>query len=460
MNANLTTRRQFLKTTSALALAASAPSIVPASALGRAGNVAPSNRIVVGCIGVGPQGQGDMGNFLNQKDAQVVAVCDVKTEQLEQARAAVNRHYGNNDCAASSDFRELVARKDIDACLIATPDHWHVLTAIAAARAGKDIYVEKPMGLSLAEDWALRKEVHRHKRVFQFGTQQRSSNLFRLACELVRNGCIGKLKHINVWSPGSSPGGSTAVVPVPPGLNYDLWLGPAPFRPHTQDLCSAEGTKKTWWFKSAYALGFIAGWGIHPMDIAVWGADLFTGPIEVEGRGTFHCEGICDTATIWNTDLKFASGVTMKFTGVPNGGNRDLSTGEPWPEGDEYKKRYRRITTHGTAFEGTDGWVHIDRSGINLQPENLIDQNPDSFKVKLVRSPNHVRNFLDCIKSRAATICPIDESVRSDSLCHISDIAIRLNRKVVWDPAKERFVDDEEANLRLRARKMRGSWRL
>jgi predicted dehydrogenase len=461
LNAPSSSRRQFLRQSARLALAAGTfPALLPASALGRAGTVAPGNRIVVGCIGQGPQGQGDMGNFLNKKDAQVVAVCDVKTEQLEQARGAVNRHYQNNDCATTGDFRELIARKDIDAFLIATPDHWHVLVALAAVRAGKDIYVEKPMGLSLSEDWTLRQAVHQHKRVFQFGTQQRSSRLFRLACELVRNGRIGQLKHINVWAPGSAPGGSTAQVPVPPGLDYQTWLGPAPFKPYTQDLCSADGAKKTWWFKSDYALGFVAGWGIHPIDIAAWGADLFNGPMEMEGRGTFHCEGACNTATVWNIDLSFAGGVTMKFVGVPNGSNEGRPTCDTWPQAEEWKSRYRRITSHGTAFEGTEGWVHIDRDGINLQPENLIDVNPDTFNVRLTRSPDHVRNFLDCIKSRADTVCPIDESVRSDSLCHLSDIAMRLNRKVRWDPKKERFLEDEEANLRLRNRAMRPPWRL
>lgn len=461
MKTILSTRRHFLKQTTALGISAAAlPAIVPASALGRAGAVAPSNRIVVGCIGQGPQGQGDMHGFLNQKDAQVVAVCDVKTDQLGQARDAINQHYQTKDCATYGDFREVLARKDIDAFLIATPDHWHVLVALAAVRAGKDIYLEKPMGLSLTEDWELRKAVHHHKRVFQFGTQQRSSRLFRLACELVRNGRIGKLKQINVWAPGSAPGGSTKEIPVPPNINYDLWLGPAPFKPYTQDLCTDVSDKKTWWFKSDYALGFIAGWGIHPLDIAAWGADLFTGPMEIEGRGTFYCEGACDTATVWDINLKLDSGVTMKYVGVPNGSNRGLPTCDTWPQADEWKSRYRRIDSHGTAFEGTDGWVHIDRTGINLQPENLIDENPDSFKVKLTKSPDHARNFLDCIKSRADTVCHIDEAVRSDTLCHITEIAIRLNRKVVWDPQKERFLGDEEANLRLRARKMRAPWHL
>lgn len=454
------TRRDFLKTSSLALSAVALPTIIPASALGGAGKVGPNDRIVVGCIGVGPQGQGDMSGFLHQKDTQVVAVCDVKTDQLDGARQAVNKQYGNQDCATYGDFRELLARKDIDACLIATPDHWHVPVSIAAVRAGKDIYLEKPMGLTMGENIALRKEVHRHKRIFQFGTQQRSSRLFRLACELVRSGRIGQLKHINVWAPGSAPGGSTKVVPVPSHLNYDMWLGPAPSRPYTEDLCTHDGYKKTWWFNSAYAVGFLAGWGIHPIDIAVWGADLFSGPIEVEGRGTFYAEGACDTATVWDIHLKFASGVTMSFVGVPNGGNQGLATCDKWTREAEWKNRYRRISSHGTAFEGTDGWVHIDREGINLQPENLIDVNEDVLSTQLLRSSHHQRNFLDSIRSRKDTVCPIDESVRSDSLCHISELAIRLNRKLTWDPKKEEFPGDEEANLRLRVRKMRSPWQV
>jgi predicted dehydrogenase len=401
-----------------------------------------------------------MSNFLGQADARVTVVCDVKKDQLELARKAVNERYRNQECATESDFQAVLARKDIEAVLIATPDHWHVPIAIAAARAGKDIYLEKPMGLSLGEDWALRKEVLAHKRVFQFGTQQRSTRIFRLACELVRSGRIGQLKHINVWAPGSSPGGSTQVVPVPAGVDYERWLGPAPFRPHTQDLCSDDGAKKTWWFISDFALGFIAGWGIHPIDIAVWGADLFNGPVEVGGRGTFYSEGACDTATVWNVNLKFAGGVTMKFVGVPNGGNQGKGTCDTWPQENEWKQRYRRITSHGTAFEGTEGWVHVDRDGINLNPENLIDLPEETLHTQLLRSSNHVRNFLDAVKSRGPTVCPIEESVRSDSLCHISEIAIRLNRKLTWDPKKERFLDSEEANLRLPARKPRAPWHL
>ncbi len=273
------TRRQFLKQATTLAFSAAAlPALAPASALGRAGKVAPGSRIAVGCIGVGPQGQGDMGNFLNQKDAQVVAVCDVMQGHLEQARDRVNQHYKNKDCATFTDYRELLARKDIDAVLIATPDHWHVLTAIAAVRAGKDVYLEKPMGLNLTEDWALRKEVHRHKRVFQFGTQQRSSRIFRLACALVRNGCIGKLKHINVWAPASAPGGSTQVVPVPPGLDFDSGLARRRRGP-TRRISWADrarrragGMSAIWRLASLPAGGFIP-WTLRPGVPATCSAD-------------------------------------------------------------------------------------------------------------------------------------------------------------------------------------------
>jgi predicted dehydrogenase len=295
-------RRAFLRTTGIAASAMTAfPTIIPSSVLGKDGAVSPSNRLTVAGIGCGPQGIGDLGGFLREKDCQVIAVCDVKPDQLEQARAAVNGKYQNQDCRVFTDFREVIARRDIDVCLIATPDHWHVPVALAAVNSGKDVYVEKPLGLSLEDGQILRAAIHRKKRVFQFGTQQRSDTKFRVACELVRNGAIGKLRHINVWAPGSAPGGSRKAVPPLTGMDYERWLGPAAFRPHTENLCSADGNAKTWWFVSDFALGFIAGWGIHPIDIAAWGGgELLDGTATVEGRGNFHsAEGICDTATIW-----------------------------------------------------------------------------------------------------------------------------------------------------------------
>jgi len=456
-------RRAFLRTSGITAAAITAfPSIIPASALGRDGAVAPSNRIPVAVLGCGPQGLGDMGGFLQEKDCQVVAVCDPKADQLEQARAAVNAKYQNQDCRTHTDLREVVARKDIDACLIATPDHWHVPAALAAVNSGKDVYVEKPLGLSLEECQILRAAIHRKKRVFQFGTQQRSDRNFRLCCELVRNGAIGRLQHINVWAPGSAPGGSRKIVPVPSGLNYEMWLGPAAFRPHTENLCSADGYAKTWWFISDFALGFIAGWGIHPIDIAAWGGgDSLGATATVEGRGNFrNAEGICDTATIWEVDWRFASGVTMKFTGVPNGGNRSAGTGEPFLHGDEWKQRYGQITSHGTAFEGSDGWVQVHRGALNVCREDLKQRKDDDFATKLIRSSGHVRNFLDGVKTRAETVCGIDASMVGETMCHVSDIAIRLGRKLTFDFKRERFIGDDAANQRLKLRPMRKPWQI
>jgi predicted dehydrogenase len=430
-------RRGFLKRAACSAAGAmSFPYIVSSSAFGA------SERITVGCVGVGPQGSGVMGNFLRQKDAQVVAVCDVKDPVLKDAQKRVNEHYQSTGCAAYKDFGELMARDDIDVVLAATPDHWHVLIALAAVRAGKDVYLEKPMGLSLAQDQALRAAVRRHGRVFQFGTQQRSERNFRFACELALNGRLGKLHTINVWSPGSGQGGDPTPVPVPEWLDYPMWLGPAPYTPYTKDRCS----NKLWWFISDYALGFIAGWGIHPLDIALWGGgEKVACPLEIEGKGVWPTEGVCDTAMNWKVVCKYDSGVTMNFTG------------DPYP--DEWKQRYGRTTSHGTAFEGTDGWVHVDRSGLNAHPKELLETEFGPNDIRLYKSDNHVGNLLDCVKSRAQTVCNIDVAVQADIICQISDIAIRLEQKLKWDPKTERFINNDAANRRL-SRPMRTPWML
>jgi len=433
-------RRRFLQCAGGATVAF--PYVVSSASLGKAGGTAASERITVGCIGVGPQGTGVMRGFLGQKNAQVVAVCDVKSNVLQNRQELVNKHYQGKGCKAYKDFRELVARDDIDACLVATCDHWHVLTSLAAVREGKDVYMEKPMGLSLEEDQAMRKAVQRYGRIFQFGTQQRSSRNFRFACELVRNERIGKLHTINVWSPGSSQGGDPTPVPVPEWLDYNLWLGPAPKKPYTKDRSS----NRIWWFVSDYAIGFIAGWGIHPVDIALWGAsDKLQGPWEIEGTGKFPTKGVCDTAMNWDVTLKFGSGVKMKFTG------------NPFPQ--EWKTRYGRTTGHGTAFEGSQGWVHVDRGGINAHPKSLLETKWGPNDIQLYESRHHVRNFLDCIKTRKPAICPVDEAVQGDIVCMISDVAIRLKRKLKWDPKKETFLNDGAANQRL-TRAMRAPWSL
>ncbi|MHC4866141.1 MAG: Gfo/Idh/MocA family protein, partial [Planctomycetota bacterium] len=435
-------RRRFLKTSAGAAAAAIGfPFVVRSSALGKAGAVAASNRIVVGGIGVGNQGRGVMGGFLRYGDAQVVAVCDVKTTARAAARDRVNEQYGNKDCVEYHDFRELLARDDIDAVLIASTDHWHVLHALAAARASKDVYLEKPMGLSLAEDQALREACHQYGTAFQFGTQQRSDRKFRFACELALNERIGKVHTINVLSPSSKAGGLMNPAPVPDWLDYDFWLGPAPYTRYTENRCSNE----LWWFHSDYAVGWIAGWGVHPLDIVLWGGgEALRGPVELEGTGTFPADGFCDTAVDWRIVMKYASGVVVNYAGGP--------------QPPEWRKRYGE-DGHGVAFEGPKGWVHVNRRRIVADPPSLLKSKIGPNEIRLYESIHHVRNLLDCIKTRAETVCPIDVAVRADILCHLSDITIRTQRKIKWDPVKEEIIGDPEASRRL-TRSMRGPWHL
>jgi glucose-fructose oxidoreductase len=455
------TRRRFLQSNLGVACAAfSAPWILPATALGREGAVSANSRIQVGCIGVGPQGRGVMGNFLSQPDAHVVAVCDVAQPNLGAALRQVNGHYQEEACQSYADFRELLGRREIDAVLIATPDQWHVPMSIAAARAGKDMYLEKPMGLTVGEDQALREAVQKHQRIFQFGTQQRSGAQFRQACEIVRNGRIGRLQQIDVWCNASRPGGSTVPVPVPDSIDYDFWLGPARYTPYTHDKCydeSVPGAWKTWWYNYDYALGFIAGWGVHPLDIAYWGHPaMMGGRLQVEGRGLFPENGACNTSIAWDVRFTCSDGVQMNYRGTRNGYDEvnELNDMRPW------EQKYGRIIDHGTAFTGTEGWVLVDRSQIRSHPEAVVEFRTGAGDTQLPRSSNHVRDFLDSVRSRRPSICPIDESVQADILCHLSDIATRSDRKLTWDTVKERFLDDSKANEKLALRPMRKPWTL
>ena len=432
-------RRSFIQRTSAGVFAlTSAPMFVPASVLGKEGKTAANDRILVGCIGVGPRGTDNLREFLKNPACQVVALCDVKSDVLAEKIELVNTAYDKKDCKGYKDFRELVARKDIDACLVATCDHWHVLASLAVVRSGKDVLMEKPMGLSLQQDQEMRKAVHKNKRIFQFGTQQRSDAKFRQACELVRNGKIGELKTINVWSPASISGGSTELAAVPSTIDYNLWLGPAAYKPYTVDRCVNE----IWWYVSDYALGFIAGWGIHPIDIAYWGApDHFTGNWEISGTGEFPTQGIRDTATKWDIQIKIAKGANVDYRGY---------------QPKEWIARYGDESGHGTAFEGSEGWVYVKRGLIKTSNNDLLQKKVDK---PLYVSDNHVGNFLDCVRSRKETIAPVDDAVKSDCLCQVSDIAIRMKRKVVFDSKKEIFINDKDANARLK-REMRKPWHL
>jgi len=436
-------RRRFIKTAAGAVVL---PHIMTSSALGKP----PSDRIAVGCIGCGNQGRGVMSNFLNRPEARVVAVCDVNAHRLSAAKRRVDSSYRNNACRTFIDFRELLDRDDIDAVLIATPDHWHVLVALAAAKADKDIYLEKPIGVTMAEAWALRDAVRRYGTVFQFGTQQRSDAKFRLACELAHSGRIGRLKEVNVWSPGSRSGGSTELIAPPDWLDYGMWVGPAPMSPHTKHRCTNRFEPgepfKIWPFISDYCVGWISGWGVHPLDIALWGAaDELSGSLEIEGTGRFPASGVCDTATDWTLKIKYDTGMTLNFCG-PCGAGR-------------WSPRYGRGSGHGTAFEGADGWVHVDRGKISANPGDLLKTAFGADEPRLYRSTSHVGNFLDCIRTRGETISSIDAALRIETVCQVSAIAVRLGRKLRWNADKQRFDNDPTANGML-TRAMRGPWHI
>jgi len=416
-------RRTFLKRTAALA---AAPYMITSTALGAPGRPPASGRVTLGHIGVGGQGSGLLRGFLGLDEGRSVAVCDPILKRRQAAADRVNKHYNSADCQAYQDFRELLARKDIDAVVIATPDHWHVPIGLEAVGGGKDIYVEKPLGISVAHDQAMREAVHRYGAIFQYGTQQRSFNTHcALACELVRNGYIGDLKAIHVVAPDGATGGNPAPQPVPEGLDYGMWLGPAPVEPYTHDRVFGVGR----WHIYDYAIGFIAGWGAHPLDIAHWGYPHV--PVEVQGTGLIPTKGLFDTVVHWDVHGRYASGV--EFT---------LKAGRD-----------------KTTFVGTEGWVAPSRGGIQAEPASLLKVTIRSDEVHLLQDRHHYRNFLKAVLARRTPASDIDSAVQSDIMSHLGDIAIRTGHTIRWDPAKEAIVGDDAAS-RMLSRPLRPPWHL
>ena len=411
------TRRRFLK---GAAAAVAAPYVLTSTALGAAGRPAASERVTIGLIGCGGQGSGVFRGLMGA-GGQPIAFADPWKERREKwARQTGGTAY--------ADFRELLARDDLDAVCIATTDCWHVHHTVAAAKAGKDMYTEKPLGVSIREDQICRDAVRRYGRMFQYGTQQRSSAHCRFGCELVRSGYVGEVREITVVAPDSAEGGSNAPIPVPEGLDYDMWLGPAPWKPY----CGQAAGGNAWWHDYDYALGFIAGWGAHPLDILVWGYDTHkTGPWEVEGTAHIPTTGRNNVVMKWDVDIRMANGVKMKFR----------------PGGDY------------TEFKGTEGWIGISRGGIKADPPSLLKIKLKPDDVHLVESRNHRGNFLEAVKTRKDPVSHIEDAVRSDIFSHVSDIAIREGRKIVWDPQKEEIIGDEAASRRL-SRAWRDPWRL
>ncbi len=431
------------------------PYVVPSQVLGTGRAVAPSEKTVMGCIGVGSMGGGHLRSYLGYKDVQMVGVCDLRAKFRERAKNWVDQRYGDQACATYADFRKLLARADIDAVLVAAPDHWHGLVGIEAARQGKDMYLEKPVDVHVGAAQALRRAVRRYGVVFQFGTQQRSDPRFRRACELVRNERIGKLHTIVVGSLPSItfPNRPLQPEPDPDEFDYDMWLGPAPRVPYTFQRCAsrAEGSPGVWMHIHDYCLGGLAGaWGIHHVDIAQWanGTD-HTGPLEIQGSGRIPSDGLADTPTAWHVTHKYANGVTMIHT-------NHLRAARDYPQ---FNSPRLRQSGCGILFLGSEGSLVVCRGGIDAEPKSLLDTVISPREIHLQVSPDHRRNFLNCVRSRAQTICPIETAVRSDTICHLDDIAIRLARPLKWDPDKERFIEDDQANRMLR-RPLRSPWQL
>jgi len=441
-------RRDFLKTAGAgvgLASAAvAAPTIVPARVFG---GQAPSNTLRIGAIGNGRMGRGDMGGIIAQGNraasaARIVAVCDVDRLRAERARRMVRAKYLELDADRPTeitqfeDYRELLQQTDIDGVSISTPDHMHAPIAIAAARAGKDIYVQKPMTYTVAEGRQLVKAVNDNDVILQIGSQQRSDQRFRRACELVHNGRIGQLKRIHVQLPIDSGNGDPTPMTIPENLNYDSWLGPTAELPYTQDRVHPQsGFSRPGWLQiECYCRGMITGWGAHMFDIAQWGhGSDDSGPVEMQATGEFPDRGLFDVHTRFEAAGVYADGVELTAATDPAAGVR---------------------------FTGSDGWLFVRRGGWEAHDPDILQMTPaDDESVQLYRSQNHYGNFLECMKTRKQPACPVEIGHRSNTICVIVHIAMKLGRKLKWDPQTEQFIDDQEANSMLHY-EYRQPWKL
>ena len=428
-NKDITRRRFLQRATGVTAVAVAFPYIVSSSALGNAGSVAPSNRIAVGCIGMGGMGTGDMRGFLGKEEVQVVAVCDVDKSHRDKAKEIVDEKYQNGDCKTYLDFREVIERKDIDALSIALPDHWHSIPAVMGARAGKDIHGQKPLARTIREGRAICDAVQRYGIIWQTGSQQRSGEDFHRACELVRNGRIGKVTTVEVGLPTGSASDNQPVQPVPESVDWDFWLGPAPWVSYRGIL------HWNWRWIMDYSGGQLTDWAGHHIDIAHWGLDLErTGPIEIEGRGVYPRDGIYDVAMEYKFTCTYANGIVMTVAD-----NKQIQQGTKW--------------------YGDKGWIYVNRGKLEANPPGILQEVIGPDEIKLYESRDHIQNFLDCVKSRKETVAPAEVGHRSISVGLLGEIAMLTERKLRWDPQKEVFLDDEQAN-RMLSRPMRSPWHL
>jgi len=433
-------RRSFLQGGSAAVLAGlGLPYVIPASALGKAGTAAPSERIVMAAIGVGSQGTSNLRAFLGLPEARVVAVCDADRTRTAKAKETIDRAYGNQDCRTYVDYREMIAAEKLEAVSIAVPDHWHAIIAVDCARAGLDIYGEKPLARSIVEGRMISDTVSRYSRIWQTGSWQRSEAHFRRACELVINGRIGKVARVEVGLPNGYDGPQIRLLPVPESLDWDRWLGSAPYRPYQDFTRDGQGTIHYQWRGIRdYSGGTLTDWAGHHVDIAHWGLGLeYTGPVEVEGQGVYPTQGIYNVPKAYQCRCRYANGVEMI---VANSGQQ--------PKG------------MGAAWYGDRGWIHVDRGNrLFASDEKILRSQIGPNEIHLYRSDNHHGNFLECIRTRHQAITPAEVAHRSVSVGLLCEIAMLVGRPLRWDPKTEQILGDPEAS-RLLARPMRSPWHL
>jgi predicted dehydrogenase len=387
-------------------------------------------------IGFGMMGEPNIQAFLGKDEVQFAAVCDLDRNRLEKAVNMVNEKYGSRDCTAYHDFRELCRRTDIDAVTIAVPDHWHALAAIACARAGFDIYGEKPLSHSLLEGRAICDAVKRYDRVWQTGSWQRSVSNFHQACELVRNGRIGKIKRVEVGLPSGhydfgETAGQETMAPPPGNLDYDFWLGPAPYAPY----CPAR-VHANWRWNMDLGGGQLMDWVGHHVDIAHWGLGFdYNGPVEIEGYGEYADTKVWNSPVRYRVHVMYADGTPM----IIAGGHKDIRMGTKWI--------------------GEYGWVWCNRGGFETYPQDLVNEFIAPNEIKLYKSTDHYQDFLDCVKSHRLTTAPCEVAHRSASVGHLGVIAIKTGRKIRFDPENEKIIGDPIAE-RLLGRPYRTPWQL
>lgn len=446
-------RRDFIKRGLAAASAFGVPVIVPSSVFGAQ---APSNRVNVALIGCGGIGHYHK-NWLTQfEDVRIVAVADAYKSRRAAMEAELNRHYDAPGATkAYADFREIIADPGVDAIFIGAHDNWHTPMAIAAARAGKDVFCQKPLALDLSQTKLLREAVAQNNRIFQFGTQYRSESRYPKMVELVRNGYIGDLERIDVWSRNVkhdadkyhvAPYGSTEEVPVPEDLDYDAWQGPAPLVPYTVDRCTNWGG----YHCPETSLGFVAGCAIHPLGIAQWGNKTdHTSPVRYEGTGYVPTEGIFRTLERWDVWCDYENGVRLHMMDMPTA--REVVT-------KYYTEELR--DADGVVFHGTEGWIGDFNFGtFSASNQTLWNQELKPDDERVYESSGHVRNFIDCVKSRKETVCPVEMAIRCDTIAHLVNVAAQTKRVINWDPKAERIVGDEEAAGML-TRPYREEWKI